>query len=110
MRQEVKVRNLIGPREMILAQARLDAERWVDEGGSFYAEAVPLVPTGDELTRVIAAPSAQHYRCLCRHVFQVFGPGRHRRYYELADRGWQRPVMERVCPYCQRELPGNSET
>jgi hypothetical protein len=110
MRQEVKVGDLISRRETILAQARLDAERWVDEGGSFCAEAVPLVPTGDELTHLIAAPSAEHYRCLCRHVFQVFGLGRHRRYYELADRGLQRPVMERVCPSCQRELPRSSGT
>mgnify|MGYP003289045721 CR=1 FL=1 len=30
---------------------------------------------------------------------------RHRRFYELDDLGWQRPVMARVCPSCQRRLP-----
>jgi hypothetical protein len=37
----------VGPAELvafrsIIAQARLDAERWVDDGGSFQAEALPL--------------------------------------------------------------------
>jgi hypothetical protein len=52
-----------------------------------------------------AARPAQRYRCRCEHVFQVFGGGRHRRFYELDDLGWQRPVMARVCPSCQRPLP-----
>jgi hypothetical protein len=30
----------VGSREAFLAQARLDAGRWVDDGGSFSAEAV----------------------------------------------------------------------
>ena len=33
--------DLIARRETILAQARVDAERWVDEGGGFRAEAAP---------------------------------------------------------------------
>jgi hypothetical protein len=41
-------------------------------------------------------------------VFQAFGLGRHRRYYELADVGWEHPVMERACPSCQRRLPGKN--
>jgi hypothetical protein len=91
-----------------LAGDQLDAERWVDDGGSFRAEAMPSDPTGDELMRIPAARPAERYRCLCQHVFQVFGLGRHRRYYELADRGWEHPVMGRVCPSCQRRLPGKN--
>jgi hypothetical protein len=52
-----------------------------------------------------AARPAQRYRCQCDHLFQVFGQGRHRRFYELADLGWRRPVMARLCPSCQRRLP-----
>jgi hypothetical protein len=32
-----------------------------------------------------ATECGQRYRCQCRHVFQVFGGGRHRRFYELDD-------------------------
>jgi hypothetical protein len=91
-----------------LAQARLDAERWVDEGGSFRAEGVPSAPTGDERMNVTGARPAERYRCLCQHEFQVFGLRRHRRYYELADRDWKHPVMGRVCPACQSRLPGKN--
>jgi hypothetical protein len=52
-----------------------------------------------------AARPTQRYRCPCQHVFQVFGGGRHRRFYELDDPRWKRPVMTRVCPSCQRRLP-----
>jgi len=55
-----------------------------------------------------AALPAHNYRCLCGHVLQVFGGGRHRRYYELDDLGWEHPVMTRVCPSCQRQLPGKN--
>jgi hypothetical protein len=51
------------------------------------------------------ARPAQRYRCRCEHVFQVFGQGRHRRFYELDDLHWRRPVMTRICPSCQRRLP-----
>jgi hypothetical protein len=54
---------------------------------------------------VTAARPAQRYGCRCERVFQVFGLGRHRRFYELDDLGWTRPVMARVCPSCQRRLP-----
>lgn len=94
--------------EAILARARVDAERWVDEGGSFRPEAVTSVRIGNEPLDVIAAEPAARYRCPCEHVFQVFGLGRHRRYYELADRDWECPVMERACPYCQHRLPGKN--
>jgi len=93
-------------RDAVLAQARLDAERWVDEGGSFRAQVVSA--TGDELMDVTTGRPAERYRCLCHHVFQVFGLGRHRRYYELADRAWKHPLTGRVCPSCQRRLPGKN--
>jgi hypothetical protein len=37
-----RVDDFLARRAAILALARLDAERWVDEGGSFQAEAVAL--------------------------------------------------------------------
>ena len=55
---------------------------------------------------VTGARPADRYRCDCQHVFQVFGLGHHRRYYELADSGWKHPVTTRICPFCQRQLPG----
>jgi hypothetical protein len=39
-RMVARVDDLIARREAILARARLDAERWLDEGGSFNPEAV----------------------------------------------------------------------
>jgi hypothetical protein len=51
------------------------------------------------------APPAKRYRCRCNHLFQVFGGGRHRRFYELDDPRWERPVMTRLCPSCRRRLP-----
>jgi hypothetical protein len=51
-----------------------------------------------------AARPAQRYRCRCEHVFQVFGQGRHRRFYELDDLHWRRPVIARACPDCKRRL------
>ena len=91
-----------------LTQPRLDAERWLDEGGSFRLGAMPSAPIGDEPAKVIDAHPAKRYQCSCRHVFQVFGLDRHRRYYELADLGWEHPVMGRVCPACQSQLPGKN--
>ena len=55
-----------------------------------------------------AARPAQRYRCRCEHVLQSFGGGRYRRYYPLDDLGHEHPVMTRVCPSCQRQLPGNN--
>jgi hypothetical protein len=37
-----RVDDFLTRRHAILVQARLDAERWVDEGGSFHADAVSL--------------------------------------------------------------------
>ena len=36
-----RVDDFLVRRHAILVQARLDAERWLDEGGSFHPEAVP---------------------------------------------------------------------
>ena len=52
-----------------------------------------------------AARPAQRYRCRCEHVFQVFGQGRQRRFYEVDHQAWRRPVMLRACPSCQRRMP-----
>jgi len=52
-----------------------------------------------------ATRPAQRYRCPCQHEFQVFGGGRHRRFYELGDRRWVRPFIARSCPDCKRRLP-----
>jgi hypothetical protein len=55
---------------------------------------------------VNAAPRpAQRYRWRCDYVFQAFGLGRHRRFYELDDLGWIHPLVERVCPSGQLGLP-----
>ena len=45
-----------------------------------------------------AARPGQRYRCRCEHVFEGFGQGRHRRFYELDHLGWEALVMARVCP------------
>jgi hypothetical protein len=52
-----------------------------------------------------AARPVQRYRCRCERAFQAFGPGRHRRFYELDDLGWTRPAMARPCRSCQQRLP-----
>jgi hypothetical protein len=49
-----RVDDFIARRSAILDQARIDAERWVDDDGSFRAEALPLpdefvVPPGTRL-------------------------------------------------------------
>lgn len=38
------VRELIARRDALVAQARVDAERWVDDGGTLRAQAVALPP------------------------------------------------------------------
>jgi hypothetical protein len=78
----LRVGDLIARRETLLARAERDSEP--------------------------APPQPRHYRCVCRHVFQIFGGGRHRRYYELTDPGCRYRVTGNVCPYCQRRLPGNA--
>jgi hypothetical protein len=48
------------------------------------------------------------YRCECGHELRVFGGGRHRVYFEPADARREDPVMNRVCPACERGLPGKN--
>ena len=48
------------------------------------------------------------YRCECGHVLRVFGGGRHRVYFELGNTGLDDPVMNRVCPECEHDLPGKN--
>jgi hypothetical protein len=52
-----------------------------------------------------AARPARRYLCNCQHAFQFFGGGRHRRFYELDDLRWERPLIARLCPSCQHRLP-----
>jgi hypothetical protein len=53
-----------------------------------------------------AAPHRQQgFSCECRHRFQVFGSGRHRRFFELDDAHLDKPVVARTCPDCTRRLP-----
>jgi hypothetical protein len=78
----LRVGDLVARRDTLLARAQRDSER------------------------TTAPRQPRHYRCLCQHVFQIFGGGRHRRYYELTDPGCRYRVTGNVCPYCQRRLPG----
>jgi hypothetical protein len=48
------------------------------------------------------------YRCECGQVLRVSGGGRHRVYFHLSNEGYDDPVMNRVCPACERGLPGKS--
>ena len=53
--------------------------------------------------------SRRTYSCgECLHVLQVSGLGRHRVYFELEDERAEHPVMNRVCPACGHDLPGNN--
>jgi hypothetical protein len=48
------------------------------------------------------------YRCECGHELNVFGGGRHRVYFETTDVALKDPIMNRVCPACDRGLPGKN--
>jgi len=48
------------------------------------------------------------YGCACGHQLRVFGGGRHRIYFDLANLSLDEPVMNGVCPNCGRGLPGKS--
>jgi hypothetical protein len=49
------------------------------------------------------------YRCECGHVLRVFGGGRHRLYFEPGSARLDDPVMNGVCPECERGLPGKHQ-
>ncbi len=68
---------------------------------TLLAPSAVLAPTEPPGTRPL-------YRCECGHALRVFGGGRHRVYFELADKDLDDPVMNRVCPACQRGLPGKN--
>jgi hypothetical protein len=44
----------------------------------------------------------------CGHILRVSGLGRHRLYFELTDERAHDPVMNRVCPECDHDLPGKN--
>ena len=46
----------------------------------------------------------------CEHGLRVFGRGRHRVYFELADGRSEDPVMNGRCPACGQGLPGKNPT
>jgi hypothetical protein len=100
--------------ETATAAYDLDAERWLDEGGSFSSEADHMAST------TLIAPAERHarsatphprrtYTCPeCGHVLRVSGLGRHRVFFELTDERAEDPVMNRVCPVCAHGLPGKN--
>ena len=49
------------------------------------------------------------YRCACGHALRVFGGGRHRVYFEPENMRLDQPVMNRVCPECERGLPAKNQ-
>jgi hypothetical protein len=51
---------------------------------------------------------ARVYRCACGNTLRVFGLGRHRVYFQRDETGSEDAVLNRVCPACQRVLPGKS--
>ena len=66
-----------------------------------------IAPTEDPLVSGSSDRKAEH-RCECGHVLRVFGGGRHRVYFEPRDTRLDDPVMNRVCPECDRDLPGKN--
>jgi alpha-beta hydrolase superfamily lysophospholipase len=66
-----------------------------------------IAPTEDPLVSRSSDRKAEH-RCACGHVLQVFGGGRHRVYFEPGNTRLDDPVMNRVCPECERDLPGKN--
>lgn len=67
----------------------------------------PTAPP-EELPISGTADRRGEYRCKCGHELRVFGGGRHRVYFEPADARLEDPVMNRVCPACERGLPGKN--
>jgi hypothetical protein len=65
---------------------------------------------GPEFTSASAEPQAEArvYGCACRNTLRVFGLGRHRVYFQRDEAGSEDAVLNRVCPDCQRVLPGKN--
>ena len=57
-----------------------------------------------------ASAARPRSRCPRHRAFLVVGDGRHRRFYELDDVGWEHPLMALVSSSCQRRLPGKNPT
>lgn len=64
-------------------------------------------PSGDMPVAAVDQRGSQ-YHCECGHTLRVFGGGRHRIYFELADTRLDDPVMNRACPQCGSGLPGKN--
>lgn len=101
-------------RDATRARDALDAERWLDEGGSFspprsqpMSSGTPIAPP-ERLAPAASPASRPAYTCPeCGHLLRVSGLGRHRVYFELDARP-DDPVMNRVCPACGHGLPGKN--
>lgn len=88
------------------AEDRLDAERWLDEGGSSQGEGAAIVAMPASVATPARAPD---YTCPeCGHGLRVSGLGRHRVYFELDDERSDHSVIDRVCPRCGQSLPGKN--
>ena len=98
--------------EAATAAYDLDAERWLDEGGSFSSEADHMASTtliAPAEPRAATPHPRRTYTCPeCGHVLHVSGVGRHRVFFELTDERAEDPVMNRVCPECGHGLPGKN--
>jgi hypothetical protein len=94
-------------RDRAQEEVRADTDRWIDEGGSLTT-AVRLKRNRSPVFSATTVPPEHLYRCPCQHLLQVFGGGRHRRYFELGDTRLDDPVMNGECPSCRRQLPGKN--
>lgn len=71
------------------------------------ASATLIAPVEEPVVSASSGRRAE-YRCDCGHLLQVFGGGRHRVYFELANARLDDPLMTPVCPECGRGLPGKN--
>jgi hypothetical protein len=79
--------------------------RWLDDGGSVSTDTADAATLEQQPAAGAEALPPHRYRCSCGRLFQVYGLGRHRRYYQPDDGQWRRPVVARTCTSCQRQLP-----
>lgn len=70
--------------------------------------------TSQTLTRPESAPAPAEpaeprvYRCECGHELRFSGSGRHRVYFDFDETTLGNAVINRVCPACERGLPGKN--